>query len=529
MTGAALLSLMLLALPTARAQTSDLVTVYDAAVQHDALLASSRMALEAARERAVISNSGLLPSITNTMSIQRQASESNLAARREFTTRTFSLNLTYPLYRRQNIEAYEQSRLQIALFEAQLEQARQDLMIRVSQAYFDVLSSQDNLTTIRAQKAAISEQLASAKRNFEVGTATVTDQQEAQARFDLNVAQELSAQNDLEIKRAALSLLTGRPVAELNTLGRGIALTPPAPARETEWSGSAREFNLAVMQAQVNAEIARREIDRQRFGHYPTLDVVSSIGRSESATAQFIGVKSNTAGIGLQFSLPIYAGGAIDARVREAIALQSKSATDLEAARRTAEQSARSTFLIVNSGLGQVRALEAAERSSQLALDSNQLGYQVGVRINIDVLNAQQQLFTTRRDLSKARYDVLVNGLKLRQASGTLTEDDLRSVNALLGPPVPDKAEATPAGPRSGSAAPAGSASGSASSSASGPASGSAPAPAGAAASGSAGTGSTRSPTSTGQPVNPALPAAGAAPRGGRVNPLLRPPAASPR
>lgn len=433
-------------IPTeANAQPLDLVKAYEAATQHDALLASARMALEAARERAIIANAGLRPTITNTMSFLRQGSESNLAPRREFNTRTFSLSLTYPLYRRQNVESFEQSRLQIAVFEAQLEQARQDLMIRVAQAYFDVLAARDNLATIRSQRVAISEQLASAKRNFEVGTATVTDQQEAQARYDLNSAQELSAQNDLEVKRAALSLATGRPVSELNTLLKGIALTPPQPARESDWSQSAREFNLAVMQAQVTSEVARREIDRQRFGHYPTLDLVSSLGRSDSATAQFIGVRTNTASLGVQFSVPIYAGGAIDARVREAIALQSKSATDLEAARRTAEQSARTTFLVVNSGLGQVRALEAAERSSQLALESNLLGYQVGVRINIDVLNAQQQLFTTRRDLSKARYDVLVNGLKLKQASGTLAEEDLTRVNVLLGPPEVASSQAQPA------------------------------------------------------------------------------------
>ena len=148
----------------------------------------------------------------------------------------------------------------------------------------------------------------------------------------------------------------------------------------------------------------------------PTLDLVGTVGRSENATLQTLGTKANSAALGVQLNVPIYQGGAIDARVREAIAASNKSQTDLEYARRTAEQGVRTAFLGVNSGLAQVRALEAAERSSQLALDSNLLGYQVGVRINIDVLNAQQQLFTTRRDLAKARYDVLVNGLRVREA-----------------------------------------------------------------------------------------------------------------
>ncbi len=426
----------------ALAQSADLITIYKEAVKHDALLASATSALEAAQERAVQSRAGLLPTVNNTMGFSRIATESNLSSRREFNSKSFAINLTYPLYRKQNVEVFEQSRLQIALFEAQLEQVRQDLMIRVSQAYFDVLTAQDNLATIRAQKRAISEQLASAKRNFEVGTATITDQQEAQARFDLNVAQELAAQNDLAVKRSALELLSGRPAAELHKLVKEIQLTSPAPARESEWTQSARDFNLGVLQAQVSSEVAKREIDRQRFGHYPTLDLVSSVQRSDSATAQLLGVRSNSASIGIQFSVPLYAGGAIDSRVREAIALQNKSSTDLENARRQAEQGVRTTFLGVNSGLGQVRALEAAERSSQLALDSNLLGYQVGVRINIDVLNAQQQLFTTRRDLSKARYDVLVGGLKLKQSAGVLAEDDLKNVNLLLTPAVAEAAEA---------------------------------------------------------------------------------------
>ncbi len=431
----------------ARAQSIDLMTVYIDAVKHDALLASANSALEAAQQRAIQGRAGLLPSVTNTMGFSRIATESNLSSRREFNSKSFAINLTYPLYRKQNVEVFEQSRLQIALFEAQLEQARQDLMIRVSQAYFDVLTAQNNLSTIRAQKRAISEQLASAKRNFEVGTATITDQQEAQARFDLNVAQELSAQNDLAVKQSALELLSGKSAPNLHGLIKELALTSPAPARETEWAQSARDFNLGVLQAQVSSEVAKREIDRQRFGHYPTLDLVSSLQRSDSATSQLLGVRSNSASIGIQFSVPLYAGGAIDARVREAIALQNKSGTDLENARRQAEQGARSTFLGVNSGLGQVRALEAAERSSQLALDSNLLGYQVGVRINIDVLNAQQQLFTTRRDLAKARYDVLVSGLKLKQSAGVLAEEDLKSVNALLTPAVAESAEPERPGP----------------------------------------------------------------------------------
>jgi len=242
------------------------------------------------------------------------------------------------------------------------------------------------------------------------------------------------AKNDSDTKRAALALLIGKPVPALNMLRADAVLDRPGSNKESEWTDAARKNNLAVQQATLAADIARREIDKQRYGHRPTLDLVSNVGHVRSSTAQFIGVNVNVASVGLQFSMPVFAGGAIDARVREAIALQTKSQSDLENARRQADQAARSLFLGVSNGLAQVGALRAAEKSSQLALDSNLLGYQVGVRINIDVLNAQQQLFTTRRDLSKARYDVLLNGLRLKASVGELGEEDLAKASALMQP-----------------------------------------------------------------------------------------------
>ena len=450
----------LAALPGA-SHAMDLAQAYRDALAYDAQVASARASLAAVREREQQARAGLLPSSNLSATLNRAGVDTNLADRREFTQKIFSANLSYPLYRLQNIETFEQSKLQVAVSEAALVQTHVDLAIRVSQAYFDVLAAQDNLRTIQSQKRAITEQLASAKRNFEVGTATITDQQEAQARFDLSVAQESSAINDLLVRRSALALLIGKPVTELKVLRTGVELQPPTPARETEWTDSARQNNLAVQQARVAAEIARREIDKQRYGHYPTLDVIGSVGWSQNGNTATVvnlpGVQSYNASIGLQLNLPIYAGGGIDARVREARALLDKSQSDLETARRTAEQGARQTFIGVNSGLAQVRALEAAEKSSQLALDSNLLGYQVGVRINIDVLNAQQQLFTTRRDLAKARYDVLINGLKLKQTAGTLSEEDLQAIGALLetAPAGGDEVGATAPAPAAPAAAPA--------------------------------------------------------------------------
>lgn len=442
------------------ASAIDLVQAYQAALANDAQVASALNNLGAIRERVPQAQAALRPAANASAQILRQMADTNLAPRRDFTSQVYGINLSYPLFRLQNVEQLEQSRLQVGVAEAQYAQARQDLIVRVTQAYFDVLGAQDTLAFIGAQKRAISEQLASAKRNFEVGNATITDQQEAQARFDLAVAQELAAENDLAVKTALLTQLIGRPPGELNTLRGGVTLEGPSPSLESEWANNARQNNLQVQQAQAGTEIARREIDRQRYGHYPTVDLIGSLSHGRDQAFQFVGVNVNTAAVGVQVALPLYAGGGIDARVREATKSLDKSQSDLENARRQAEQGARATFLGVNSGLGQVKALEAAERSSQLALDSNQLGYQVGVRINIDVLNAQQQLFSTRRDLAKARYDVLVNGMRLRQVAGTLSESDVMAVNGLLEVPRPAPAPTPSSGP-STPAAPAAPAAGS--------------------------------------------------------------------
>ncbi|ODS95400.1 MAG: channel protein TolC [Lautropia sp. SCN 69-89] len=414
----------------------DLMQAWRAALANDAQLASARSQLQATRERVPQARAGLLPSVNATASLMPQSVDPNVGPTRDFTARTYAIQLSYPLFRLQNVESFEQSKLQVSAGEAQYAQATQDLALRLSQAYFDVLAAQDNLDTLRAQMRAISEQLAAAKRNFEVGTATITDQQEAQARYDLASAQEIAARNDLEVRRAALAQLIGQPVGELDVLRPGLVLEGPQPAGEAEWVRNARDNNLVVQQQRVASEIARREIDRQRYGHYPTVDVVGSLQRVENSSYAFVGVRTDSTMLGLQLSIPIYAGGGIEARVREAAASHARSQSDLENARRQAEQGARQAYLGLNSGLAQVGALEAAERSSRLALESNLLGYQVGVRINIDVLNAQQQLYSTQRDLARARYDALLNGLRLKSTAGGLGEDDVAQVNTLLVPPA---------------------------------------------------------------------------------------------
>ncbi|HEY0843925.1 MAG TPA: TolC family outer membrane protein [Noviherbaspirillum sp.] len=419
------------------AHAIDLLQVYREALANDAPYASARAQLAAGQEKSTQGRAGLLPTIGVGGSYNRsdfEATSAGLTSNRDFNSRGYTISLTQPLFRVANWEQYQQSRLSEAISEAQFAQAQQDLIVRVAQAYFDVLAAQDALASVQAQKTAITEQLASAKRNFEVGTATITDTHEAQARFDLAVAQEFAAQNDLEIKRTALQQIIGKPAGPLATLRPGVKITAPEPAVVDKWVQSAEQQNYGVVGQQFALEVAQREIKRNRAGHYPTVDLVASRSHNnQTGSAQSpTGSVADTNTVGVQWSIPLFAGFAVDSRVREAIALEDKARADLENARRVAAQGARQAFLGVNAGLAQVRALEAAEVSSQSALESNRLGYQVGVRINIDVLNAQQQLYSTRRDLAKARYDTIVNGLRLKSAAGTLKEEDLAQVNALL-------------------------------------------------------------------------------------------------
>ncbi len=346
-----------------------------------------------------------------------------------------ALNGRYPLINRANGVTIAQARKGLESAQTDLETAEQDLIVRVAVAYFDVLAAQDTLATTRASKTAITEQLASAKRNFEVGTATITDTREAQARFDLATAQEIAADNDLRAKRIALDTLVGRSGVAPKPLAVPVVLPALAPAAVEAWVGEADGRHPSVRRARVGLEVARLETEKARAAEAPTLDAVGSVGASDSrgnAVTSTSRGTAKTASIGVQFNWPLYTGGVTQARIKETLILEDKAGNDLEAARRGVAQGTRVAFFGVQSGQARVLALEAAETSTKLALEATQLGYKVGVRVNLDVLNAQTQLYSTQADLAKARYDVVVGGLKLRQASGQLASGDVEAVNRLL-------------------------------------------------------------------------------------------------
>lgn len=419
-------------LPAAQAQ--DLRELYESARAYDATYLAARAQADSAEHRVAQSDALARPSAALTASASTSQIDPQNLPRGDSNSLDAALQASYPLFNRSNRVTIEQSRKTLAVAQAELEAAEQDLIVRLAQAYFDVLSAQDTLATTRTSKTAIGEQLASAKRNFEVGTATITDTREAQARYDLAQAQEIAAENELQTRRIALDQLVGRPGVTPKPLAVPVVLPQVLPADPDVWVGTAEAQHPSIRRAQAALEIAQLEIDKARAGRSPTLDAVGSVGTGRTTGDYTSGLSGTTrnATIGVQLNWPLYTGGAVDNRIKETIALEEKSRNDLAAARRGVELGTRVAFYGVQSGAAQVMALEAAESSSKLALEATQLGYKVGVRVNVDVLNAHTQLFQTQRDLARARYDVLVGGLRLQQASGQLDAGDLDAVNSLL-------------------------------------------------------------------------------------------------
>jgi outer membrane protein len=423
------------------AAAEDLLQVFRDAQRYDATFSAARNSLAAGRERLPQGRALLLPTLNLSASATR--SRINLSSYNEAASPSFirnpdatgyTLTLTQPIFRAQNLMQYEQSEYQVRQAEATFGQAAQDLIVRVAQAYFDVLGQYDTLLLVRAQKAATSEQLAQAKRNFEVGTATITDTHEAQARYDLINAQEIAALNDLQARRRQLELITGKEYTELKQLRGDVKLSPPNPDNPDTWADLAEKQSYTVLIQDAAAQVAALEAKRASAGHLPTLDFVATYGQNNqtSTLTNPIGNDTYSSSVGVQLGLPIFQGGSVSSREREAAALYQRARDDLDNAKRTALLTARQLYLSTLNGITQVSALEQAKISSQSALDSNKLGYEVGIRINIDVLNAQQQLYSTVRDLALARYNTILNNLKLKQAAGTLREEDLEEVNRVL-------------------------------------------------------------------------------------------------
>ncbi|TMG85850.1 MAG: TolC family outer membrane protein [Betaproteobacteria bacterium] len=428
------------------ATAEDLLQIYRDAVANDPTLASARAGWEATQEAVPQARAGLLPSVTLVGNANRQNfheklhTDPSLSVTENFPVYNYTVSASQPLYRKQNLVALDQAKQTVSQSDSVLASARQDLVVRVAQAYLDVLLARFNIELTESQKAAVSENLAQAKRNFEVGTATITDTNDAQAKYDQIVAQEISTRNDLDNKLAALRAIIGRAPKELKRFGGRFEPQPPTPNTLDAWMDAAVRDNPQVRIAQANYDIAVLDVDKQRAGHYPTLDLVATFNQGYAGATPSVGSSvasiandSHSALIGVQLNVPLYLGGSIESRVRQAVANQERARQDLEAARRSAQLAAQTAFSGVTSGVAQVTALDQAVKSAQVSYDSTKLGLEVGVRTNLDVLNQQQQVFQTRFNLAQSYYNFVINGLKLKQAVGTLSDADVEELNRALG------------------------------------------------------------------------------------------------
>jgi outer membrane protein len=439
---------LLLATASPLAGAQSLPVLLEAARGHDAAFLAARAQFASAQFRMEQSRALRRPGVTADTTVGRNENSTPFSPSvtgSTSDTTTTNLSASQPLFNRANDMAVAQAEKALDVARADLEAAEQDLIIRVSQAYFDVLASRDALATVQASKAAITEQLASARRNFEVGTATITDAREAQARFDLVTAQELAASNDLRNRQLVLEQAVGRLQVQPAPLQLPLVLPATVPETADAWVSLAVSRHPLARKARLGLEIAQLEVSRARAGHLPTValtgrytqqrvDGSATVRNAATNTTFQVGQlgTSTTSVVGVTLSVPLYAGHATDNRVSETLKLEEKARHDLDSARRGVELATRQSFMGLQSLAAQVKALEAAESSSQLALESTQLGYKVGVRVNLDVLNAQSLLFQTRRDLAKARYDSILGSLRLRQAAGTLGTGDVQALAPLL-------------------------------------------------------------------------------------------------
>ena len=318
--------------------------------------------------------------------------------------------------------------------------AEQDLMVRVSNAYFDVLAAQDTLESEQAARAAIEKQLDQARKRYEVGLIAITDIQEAQAAFDQSIASEISAKRNLATTKELLREITDNYPEELQKPGSNMPLIMPNPQSESEWVNTALQQNLSLLSAQVGTEIGRNEVNIQKSGHYPTLglqaskrDTDNNILRSDSGSPFSPADTENiNQGIGLQLNIPIYSGGQTSSRVRQAVAQHRAAKEKLERVARETTRKTRDAYLGIISGIATVKALEQSVKSSTTALQATEAGYDVGTRTTVDVLDARKRLYLAQTNLAISKYDYLKNIVRLKQAAGTLSKEDLTQINNWL-------------------------------------------------------------------------------------------------
>ncbi len=363
-------------------------------------------------------------------------------------TTSWNFSLRQSLFRWDQIVNLRRADKTVAKAEADREAAQQDLIVRVGQAYFDVLGAEDRLTSTHANRQAIARQLEQAKQRFEVGLIAITDVQESQAAYDQAVADEIAAKRSLATAREFLREITGQYVSNLSAPGDEFPMRTPDPASERDWVDLALGQNLVLVSSRIDEQLARDEISFRRNGHYPTVEFVANLGNQTIDGEQNTGPgwldterDFDSDSFGVQVTVPLFAGGTTSSRVREAVYLHRASREQLQRVTRETERQTRDAYLGVLSEMSRVEALEQAVESSRTALEATQAGFDVGTRTIVDVLNSQFNLYRAITLFYQARYDYLMNVLRLKQAAGTLQIQDLEEIDRWLkNRPTPEEA-----------------------------------------------------------------------------------------
>ncbi len=432
---------------TLPSSAAGLLELYRDAVDNDAQFATAKAEREAADALVTQSRGQLLPQIgasgsnvNNNQVVTTDYKGRQYSQRYEFTAVNASINLSQAIFRPQLWAAYAQSLAQVRQAEGAFLQAKQELILRVAQAYFDILLAEDTLQLAREQKAAISEQLKQANRYFEAGVGTITDINEAQARFDTILAQEIAAENNLEVKMRTMEQLIGKWNPYFERLG-AVPLDLPEPLNFDRWLEFAKDNNPVIKSKEAALDVAHQEVYKSVAGHLPTVDLVASHSYGKDPGYTTINTDNRNNAIGIQVSIPLFASGATQGKVNQSAAMRRRAQADLESAIRATTLSARQEYLNVVNGVAQVKALQQAVKSNELALYSAKKGLEAGVRTSFDVLNAQQLLFSTKRDLAQERYRYVLSRFRLRAAAGLLDDADVQFVQGYLAGPAVSQAD----------------------------------------------------------------------------------------
>jgi outer membrane protein len=415
---------------------ADLMDIYQEAVDQDAQYAAARAEHRAAQEKIPQGRAGLLPTISLSGLLRRELLNTSRGPEVTNDRSGIIITATQPLFRMENFVAYEQSKIQVMQADSQFIIAAQDLILRVAQAYFDILIAQFDVRVEEDQKKAIERQLKQAKANFEAGNSTIVDTNEAQARFDLTVSRLIIARNTLEVNKRKLQKITGRYPSVISRLHKNhdANLFVLKYTNLEDWLAVAEQNSLTIRVQRSVLKIAEHEVERAKAGHYPTLDLVALYsdqkGVGGSITGRGIDLTSKQ--IGLELNVPIFSGFAVQSRVREALANQERVLQDLNNTYRDTELKVSQEYLNTTNGMALVKAQTEAVRSSQSQVESTKLGQEVGIRTEVDVLNAQGLHSIARRDLGRGYYNLLISRLRLEAEAGELDEEDLIQINEVL-------------------------------------------------------------------------------------------------